>query len=140
SALLAHALMKLGAKPSYAIGALVPQWPAHARDSGGDTSWFVAEVDESDGSLKEFKPEHAILLNVDAEHLDHFPDLDAVCREFATFADNTRDSIIFCGDDPRLAELMSKQSRAISYGFNPLAQYRIHSDVAQPSTPSPQLS
>jgi UDP-N-acetylmuramate--alanine ligase len=79
SALLAHALLQLEAAPSYAIGAIVPQWPAHARLSAGDESWFVAEADESDGTLREFHPRHAIVLNVDDEHLDHFANVDAVC-------------------------------------------------------------
>ena len=148
AALLAHALMKLGANPSYAIGARVPQWPAHAHlaagvsrqsaasysTSVGDAPWFVAEADESDGTLREFQPEQAILLNVDAEHLDHFPNIEAVCKEFEGFAASARGSIVFCADDPQLSEMMTKQPRAVSYGFNALAQYRIESKVIESST------
>jgi len=150
SALLAFALEKLGANPSYAVGALVPQLPRHARfvavgqapapvePAGGGarrtmtgdgacptTPFFVAEADESDGTLGMFRPAHSIVLNVDADHLDYFGNLEAVCREFEHFASNTRERIVFCADDPRLADLMAKQPRAVSYGFNALAQYRI---------------
>lgn len=130
SALLAHALERLQAQASYAVGALLPQMKAHARLSPAcDTGvpLFVAEADESDGTLKQFRPAHAIVLNVDDEHLDYFANLDAVCGEFAQFVANTSGMVIFCADDARLTELMSRRAGAISYGFHPLAQYRIES-------------
>ncbi len=126
SALLAFALEKLGANPSYAIGALVPQLPRHARFSSAATeNLFVAEADESDGTLSEFRPQHAIVLNVDAEHLDFYANLDAICHEFANFAQQTRDTLVFCADDVRLAELFARRPGAVSYGFHPLANYRL---------------
>ncbi len=160
ASLLAFALQRLGADPSYAIGALVPQLSRHARfvecgakalapsstpnpvsglcifseegpggGAGADTphsqDLFVIEADESDGSLREFHPEHAIVLNLDAEHLDYYESLDAICREFHQFVSQTRRHVIFCADDIRLTELLSKRPGAVSYGFNPLAAYRI---------------
>jgi UDP-N-acetylmuramate--alanine ligase len=124
TALLAFALEQLGAAPSFAVGAAVPQLERHARYSPGPQAWFVAEADESDGTLREFTPEHAIILNVDEEHLDFYANLDAICQEFDRFASQSRGRIFFCADDPRLAELYARQPRAISFGFHPLAQYR----------------
>ncbi len=137
SALLTHAMEKLGAQPSYAIGAMVPQLPAHARLVSAATAakpWFVIEADESDGTLREFHPEHSIVLNVDDEHLDHFSGLDAVCREFEQFVANTRGLVVFCADDARVVEMMAARSRAISYGFNSQAEYRVESKGGKPST------
>lgn len=128
AALLAFVLDRLQAMPSYAVGAIVPQFQRHARfqsAAAGADCWFVAETDESDGTLCEFEPEHTILLNVDAEHLDYYSNLEAVCREFQSFAGQTRQKIVFCADDSRLSELVSPCRGAVSYGFNPLAQYRI---------------
>ena len=59
------------------------------RAGEGEVPFFIVEADESDGSLREFQPEHAVVLNVDAEHLDYYADLDAVCREFQFFAERT---------------------------------------------------
>jgi len=126
AALLAFALEQLQQYPSYAIGALVPQLPRHARfQEQQKPSWFVAETDESDGTLREFEPEYAILLNVDAEHLDYYANLEAVCREFQSFAAQTRRVNVFCADDARLSELLATDSRAVSFGFNALSQYRL---------------
>ena len=159
SALLAFALEKLGVNPSYAIGALLPQMSRHARyvecgdwspltlpgalapgvtrwsaaEKGGPSArsqFFVVEADESDGTLREFHPAHAILLNVDAEHLDHFPNIEAVCQEFAMFAAQTRGTMVFCADDERVARLMEHRPEAVSYGFHETAQYRVASKVS----------
>ncbi len=141
SAWLAFALQELEARPSYAIGALVPQLVPHARMSLDEAHCqraprhpcFVIEADESDGTLGQFRPEHAIVLNVDADHLDHFAGLDAILEEFRFFGDQTTGSLIFCADDPRLAELYARNPRAISYGRHPLAVYRVEMSVPETS-------
>jgi UDP-N-acetylmuramate--alanine ligase len=130
SALLAYALDRMGVEPSYAIGATVPQLPQHARFSvaGRDRTLFIAETDESDGSLPEFEPEHAIILNVDEEHLEYFESLERVCQEFQVFASRVTGKLIFCADDPQLVRLFAGKTYAVSYGFNPSANYRVEMD------------
>ena len=143
SALLAYAMEKLGAQPSYAIGAMMPQLPAHARmvsAAAAAEPWFVVEADESDGTLREFCPEHSIVLNVDDEHLDHFSGMDAICREFEQFVANTRGQVVFCADDARLAEMMRGQGRAVSYGFSASADYRVESKAQGPKSKVGELS
>jgi UDP-N-acetylmuramate--alanine ligase len=128
TALLAFVLDTLGARPSYAVGALVPQLPRPACFAEGPTQpppWFVLEADESDGTLREFHPEHTILLNIDAEHLDHFEGLDSVCAEFESFAAQTAGLKVHCRDDANLTRLLSGRPGAVSYGFHPQADYRI---------------
>ncbi|MCX8157424.1 MAG: UDP-N-acetylmuramate--L-alanine ligase [Verrucomicrobiae bacterium] len=130
SAWLAYALEQLGAAPSYAVGWLTPQLTPHARFSqgrvNGQPPWFVLEADESDGTLLEFRPQAAILLNVDEDHLDYFQDFAAVRLEFQQFADQVRGGpLIYCLDDERLAALMKKRSDALTYGCHPLAHYRL---------------
>jgi UDP-N-acetylmuramate--alanine ligase len=128
SAWLTFALEALDARPSFAVGGSVSQLPRHARfseSSANPQPWLVIEADESDGTLRCFHPEHTILLNVDVEHLDHFPDLAAVCREFRGFAAQVRGWRIYCKDDPELRRLLDGQERAISFGFHPGADYRV---------------
>jgi UDP-N-acetylenolpyruvoylglucosamine reductase len=150
--MLAFALEQMKLQPSYAIGAPVPQLGRPARFGGADQlpvesalsathrpataasgyevrpeRWFVAEADESDGTLREFHPEHAIVLNVDEEHLDYFANFEAICGEFKEFGGQTRGRLVFCADDPQLVTLFARGPGAISVGFNPLAMYRIES-------------
>ena len=124
SALLTWALRKLDVEPSYAIGAPVPQLPAPAHLCGSAENWFVAEADESDGTLREFRPRHSIILNVDEEHFDYFTDIEAACREFEEFAAYTEDVVVYCADDARLAAFVGRRPRAVSFGFSASADYR----------------
>lgn len=128
ASLLTFVLEQLGASPSYAIGAEVPQLERHARFRPGSAvppPWCVVETDESDGTLLEFAPEHAILLNVDAEHLDHYGGFEQVCRHFAQFAAIPRGDLVYCADDPHLHAMCAGRPNAISYGFGEQARYRI---------------
>ena len=129
AAMLAYALRQLEADPSFAVGAQVPQLQPHARFVAAvdpkHPNLFVAETDESDGTLRQFSPEYSILLNVDEEHLDYFADLQAVCAEFEQFAKQTRKLIVYCSDEPPLREFLSGNCHAVSYGFGPEAAYRI---------------
>ncbi|PYJ05641.1 MAG: hypothetical protein DME25_08090 [Verrucomicrobia bacterium] len=127
----------VGGQPSDPSGCHRPaaQLPAGSRPNSPADSprhlapYFIAEADESDGTLSQFRPHHAVVLNVDEEHLDFYANLEAVCREFANFGRQTRETLIFCADDARLAELFARQPGAISYGFHPLAAYRLVSKV-----------
>ena len=136
SALLAFALENLSANPGYAVGARVPQLKRHARlpptMTGEPPRLFVAEADESDGTLVDFKPHYSIVLNVDEEHLDYYANLAAVCHEFERFAGQTSETVFFCADDPRLAEIFSRRPKAVSFGFHPLTDYRLVIKGASP--------
>ena len=128
TALLAFAFDQLAAAGSYAVGAGVPQLERHARfrpGADGVSPFFVIEADESDGTLRSFNPEHAIILNVDEEHLDFFANLEAICREFHQFAEKTTGKVFFCADDPHLAELFARRAGVMTFGFHDLAMYRI---------------
>lgn len=124
TALLAYALEQLDAPVGFAVGAGVPQLGRSARMEADAHAWFAVEADESDGTLREFHPEQAIILNIDEEHLDYFANFQAVCDEFVAFAGQTVRRLIYCADDDRLVELFGRHARAISYGFNPAADYR----------------
>src|SRR5207244_6858115 len=53
--------------------------------------YFVAEGDESDGTLRFYQAKHAIILNVELEHLDYYADLAAIDSVFSDFIAQTRD-------------------------------------------------
>ncbi len=116
SALAAHVLRIGGKHPSHYVGAEIPILGSNARwDEKGE--FFVAEGDESDGTLVNFHPEHAILLNVEAEHLDFYTGgIEQICEVFATFCDQTKGTIFYCGDDENASLVCADRENAISYG------------------------
>ncbi len=117
SALAAHVL-KVGAKnPSHYVGAEIPILGTNANwDTKGEH--FVAEGDESDGTLVNFHPEHAILLNVEAEHLDFYDSLEDICDVFGQFCDQTNGRIFYCGDDENAEKICGSRENSISYGWS----------------------
>jgi UDP-N-acetylmuramate--alanine ligase len=68
--MLAHLLVEAAVDPVVMVGGAVGSLGGNARAGGG--SVFVAEVDESDGSFAQVRPELAIVTNLDHEHLRHY--------------------------------------------------------------------
>lgn len=116
SALCAHVLRKAGVNPSHYVGAEIPVL-------GTNANWeeegclMVAEGDESDGTLKLYKPKYSIVLNVEAEHLDFYNGIEEIDAVFTTLLGNTGDRVIYCGDDEGASRVCGQHENAISYGF-----------------------
>lgn len=123
SAMTAHVLREGGLHPSHYVGAEIPILGTNAYWSPRG-EYFVAEGDESDGTLRCFHPEHSLILNIEEEHLDFYPDLAAIEKVFAQLIDQTTGSVLYNIDDPNTARLCGKRTHAISYGFSEQADYR----------------
>lgn len=123
SAMTAHVLRGGGLHPSHYVGAEIPILGSNAHwDPLGE--YFVAEGDESDGTLQLFHPEHALILNVEEEHLDFYADLAAIEAVFRKLLAQTSGTVFYCADDPHATRICSDQEKAISYGFSKAATYR----------------
>jgi UDP-N-acetylmuramate--alanine ligase len=123
SAMTAHVLREGGLHPSHYVGAEIPILGTNAHwDPRGE--YFVAEGDESDGTLRYFHPEHALILNIEEEHLDFYADLAAIEKVFAQLIEQTSGTVFYNADDPNTAKLCSQRKVAISYGFSEKADYR----------------
>jgi len=88
SAMTAHVLREGGLHPSHYVGAEIPILGTNAHwDWRGE--YFVAEGDESDGTLRCFHPEHSLILNIEEEHLDFYADLAAIEKVFGQLIEHT---------------------------------------------------
>lgn len=124
SAMAAHVLRTCGLKPSHYVGAEIPILGSNARwDSEG--AYFVAEGDESDGTLINYHPEHAIVLNIEPEHLDFYKDLAAIDAVYGKLISQTRGTVFYCGDDAGAVRVCSSHPRAVSYGQSEGNAYRL---------------
>ena len=123
AAMAAHVLRGGGLHPSHYVGAEIPILGSNAHwDPRGE--FFVAEGDESDGTLQLFRPEHALILNVEEEHLDFYRDLVAIEEVFRKLLAQTKGTAFFCADDPHARRICEPHQQAISYGFGDTARYR----------------
>ena len=115
SAMTAHALRAAGAHPSHYVGAEIPILGTNARwDAGGE--YFVAEGDESDGTIVLYHPEHVMVLNIEPEHLDHYADLAAIDTAFGQLLDQTTGKVFYCADDAGAVRVCAGRAQAVSYG------------------------
>jgi UDP-N-acetylmuramate--L-alanine ligase/UDP-N-acetylenolpyruvoylglucosamine reductase len=124
SAMAAHVMRAGGLKPSHYVGAEIPILGTNARwDSEGEH--LVAEGDESDGTLVHYHPRHALVLNVEPEHLDHYPDLAAIEAVFTQLLHQTSGSVYYWADDEGATRVCSGWERAIPVGTQAHCRYRI---------------
>ena len=123
SAMTAHVLRQGGLHPSHYVGAEIPILGTNAHwDTRGE--YFVAEGDESDGTVRCYHPEHSLILNIEEEHLDFYVDLAAIEQVFVQLAEQTSGTIFYNADDPNCTRLYAQREGAISYGFSENADYR----------------
>jgi len=123
SAMTAHVLREGGLHPSHYVGAEIPILGTNAHwDARGE--WFVAEGDESDGTLELFHPEHTLVLNVEEEHLDFYADLAAIEKVFARLIEQTNGTVFYNIDNASTARLCATRKKRISFGFSDTADYR----------------
>ncbi len=116
SALTAHLLREGRLRPCHYVGAEIPVLGANAHWTE-DSEYLIAEGDESDGTLVNYLPEHCIVLNIEAEHLDFYRDLDHIKSVFRRLCDQTRGHIFYCKSDAGAADVCSKYPGSISYGW-----------------------
>ncbi|MFH0982974.1 MAG: UDP-N-acetylmuramate--L-alanine ligase [Planctomycetota bacterium] len=84
TALLAHIFRSAGLDPSFIVGASSPQLGGSSGVGRGEH--FIVEACEYARSFLALKPVAAGILNIDADHLDCYKDLDEIRAAFAAFA------------------------------------------------------
>ena len=102
SSMLAHVLNDLvGA--NYLIG-----------DGSGfalkENKWFVLEACEYQRHFLEYKPEYAIITNIDYDHPDYFKDITDVVSAYEEYANTALKMVIACGDDSYTHSLEVEES------------------------------
>jgi UDP-N-acetylmuramate--alanine ligase len=122
TSMLVVALQHCGVDPSFAVGGELNEAGTNAHHGSGTV--FVAEADESDGSLLQYDPNVVIVTNVEADHLDFFGTTEAYVQVFDDFADRIAPGgvLVVCLDDPGSAALAERVAsrglpiRVIGYG------------------------
>ena len=104
TSMLAHILMKAEKDPTVMIGGYLPLLGAGHRVGDGDT--ILLESCEYCDSFLNFVPTLAVILNVEADHLDYFKDLADVQKSFRQFAALSSGKILANGDDPHVTQAL----------------------------------
>lgn len=129
TSMLVVALQAAGLDPSFAIGGELNESGANAHQ--GTAGVFVAEADESDGSLVQYTPDVVVVTNVDADHLDFFGSVEAYAAVFDRFVERISPGgvLVACADDPGAARLANTAEalgvRVLRYGRAPGCRARL---------------
>ena len=121
TSMMTHILMEAGRDPTVMIGGYLPLLHAGHRVGKGDT--IVLESCEYCDSFLNFYPTLAVVLNVEADHLDYFKDLADIQKSFHKFAEMATFGVASNGDDPHTVEAM-KGIKHISFGLGEQNQVR----------------
>ena len=115
TSMLTHILMESKVDPTVMIGGYLPLLHAGHRVGEGDT--IVLESCEYCDSFLNFYPTLAVILNIEADHLDYFKDLHDVEKSFRKFAQLSTNGILANGDDPHVVETLEGIDY-VSFGFD----------------------
>ena len=111
TSMLIVALQHCGRDPSFAVGGELGEAGTNAHHGSGDC--FVAEADESDGSLLEYTPNVAVVTNIESDHLDFYGSAEAYVGVFDSFVERLAPggALVVCTDDPGAAALAQRTER-----------------------------
>ena len=113
TSMVTHILMEAAWDPTVMIGGELPLLKAGHRVGDGDT--IVLESCEYCDSFLNFFPTLAVILNVEADHLDYFKDLRDVQKSFRAFANLATQGVLANGDDLHTAQAL-RGVKYVSFG------------------------
>lgn len=118
TSMISNLLIKADLRPTTAVGGIVNGTSSHA--ALGDGKYFVAEMDESDGTFLYFYPRFAVVTNVDFEHVDYYHTFENVLGGYKKFMQQVSHDgcLLIWGEDPNLRRLASDlKCKVLTYGF-----------------------
>ncbi len=117
-----HILMAADRDPTVMIGGTLPLLKAGHRVGRGNT--IVMEACEYYNSFLSFHPTVAVILNIEADHLDFFKDLEDVECSFRAFAERVPPHgtvVANCEDRNTMQALEGLDRKIITFGLGPEA-------------------
>lgn len=110
-----------GQHPSWLLGAPVKNFGSNG---GFGSRHLVLELDESYGTFTHVEPSVLGLLNVEADHLDHYGDLAGVQKAFRQLVSRTKQHVVVWFDSTA-HELVRTVASVVTVGENPAATWRV---------------
>lgn len=124
TSMISHILLEADADPTISVGGILPA--IHGNIRVGKSQTFITEACEYTNSFLSFFPKISIILNIDADHLDFFKDLNDIRRSFRLFAQKlpADGTLIINSDIPDYQEITKDlPCGIITYGLKNDAEY-----------------
>lgn len=124
TSMISQIFLAAKADPTISVGGILQAIGGNLRV--GNSEVFISEACEYTNSFLNFRPKYSLILNVEAEHLDFFKDLDDIRSSFRKFASNTKadGATIINGEIENYEALTEGQpQKVITYGFTDTCDY-----------------
>ena len=118
TSMLSNITLSANLDPTILVGGDVDA--LHGNFKIGESEYFVTEACEYKESFLKFFPYIGIILNIDADHLDYYKDINHIKDTFKKFSDLIpKDGyLIGCAEDPKVQEVLNyAKCNTISYGI-----------------------
>ena len=113
SGLCSFVLDRAGLEPSFVDGGIVPGLDTNAQHKDG--KFFVAELDESDGTIIKYSPDILVINNLEEDHLDFYKNgISDLIKTFDIAVANSKKVIVNI-DNPGVRAL---KGNFITFGLN----------------------
>ncbi len=111
TSMIGFILAAAGYDPTIVVGGIPHQVGATAKMGSG--KFMVAEADESDGSFLRLYPSAEVITNIEEDHLDFYPNIEAIKEAFLHFTENIPffGFVVLNRDDPGIREIEGEIKR-----------------------------
>lgn len=124
TSMLSHIILESDQDPTISVGGILKAIGGNIRV--GSSEVFVTEACEYTNSFLHFYPKIAVILNIDADHLDFFKDIDDIRSSFHAFASllPADGTLIINNEIDHLEKITQDlKCKVITYGTSPSADY-----------------
>ncbi|MCL6453151.1 MAG: UDP-N-acetylmuramate--L-alanine ligase [Alicyclobacillus sp.] len=107
TSMISYVLDRCGLEPTFVVGGVVSNIGDNAKAGRGQ--YVVAEADESDGSFLHYRPQIAVVTNIEADHLEHYGgDFENLKAAYRTFVQQIPEDglLVASAADPHLGDLL----------------------------------
>jgi UDP-N-acetylmuramate--alanine ligase len=124
TALIAFMLQEAGCDPTFLVGGEIVDLGTNARAGRGEH--IVVEADEFAGAFLHYRPQVAVVTNIEPDHLDFYGSFQRLTAAFRQFMSQVAADgfLIACADDPTVRHILAYpeadppiQARIIRYGL-----------------------
>ncbi|MBR1862967.1 MAG: UDP-N-acetylmuramate--L-alanine ligase [Ruminococcus sp.] len=123
SSMLTQIFVDAGEDISCVIGGKLPSIGGSGRSGSSQT--MVCEACEFEDHFLKLSPDAAIILNVDADHLEYFKNIENIIKSFNTFAKMSSKAVIYNGDDANTVKALEgvEGKELITFGWEKKNDY-----------------
>lgn len=123
SAMAVAAIRSMGKDPSFMVGGHLIDLNTNAHL--GDEDLFVLEADEAFGTFLSLDLHALVVTNIEADHLDHYGDIETMEAAYAEVAAGVTGALVGCVDDPGVRRLAAAVEGLVGYGLSEEAPWRV---------------